>query len=92
MGHIYLSHSNPIAIYAHPVPWDVSHGIPIGMKFPWTSLGLSMGHIYLFHSHPIAIYGRLIPWDVSHGIPTGIPFPWTSLQVSQQNEDRYVGQ
>jgi len=51
-----------------------------------------MGHIYLFHSHPIAIYGRLIPWDVSHGIPTGIPFPWTSLQVSQQNEDRYVGQ
>jgi len=56
MGHIYLSHSHPIAIYAHPIsshPRDVSHGIPIGMTFPWTSLGLSMGHIYLSHSHPI---------------------------------------
>ena len=38
MGHIYLSHSHPIAIYACPIPWDVSHGIPIGMTFPWTSL------------------------------------------------------
>jgi len=38
MGHIYLSHSHPIAIYAHPIPWDVSHGIPIGLPFPWTSL------------------------------------------------------
>jgi len=25
MGHIYLSHSHPIAIYACPIPWD-SHG------------------------------------------------------------------
>jgi len=29
MGHIYLSHSHPIAIYACPIPWDVSHGIPM---------------------------------------------------------------
>ena len=43
MGHIYLSHSHPIAIYACPIPLDVSHGIPIGMTFPWTSLGLSIG-------------------------------------------------
>jgi len=42
-----------------------SHGtFPIGMTFPWTSLGLSMGHTYL--SHPIAIYACPIPWDVSH--------------------------
>jgi len=38
MGHIYLSHSHHIAIYAGPIPWDVSHRIPIGMTFPWTSL------------------------------------------------------
>jgi len=38
MGHIYLSHSHPIAIYACPIPRDVSHGIPRGMTFPWTSL------------------------------------------------------
>ena len=38
MGHIYLSHSHPIAICACPIPWDGSHGIPIGMTFPWTSL------------------------------------------------------
>jgi len=38
IGHIYLSHSHPIAIYACPIPWDVSRGIPIGMTFPWTSL------------------------------------------------------
>ena len=25
MGHIHLFHSHPIAIYACPVPWDVSH-------------------------------------------------------------------
>ena len=23
-----------------PIPWDVSHGIPIGMTFPWTSLAI----------------------------------------------------
>ena len=23
---------------SHPIPWDVSHGIPIRMTFPWTSL------------------------------------------------------
>ena len=22
-----------------PIPWDVSHGIPVGMTFLWTSLG-----------------------------------------------------
>jgi len=38
MGHIYLSHSHPIAIYACPIQCDVSHGIPTGMTFPWTSL------------------------------------------------------
>jgi len=54
---------------SHPISWDVSHGIPIGMTFPWASLGLSMGHIYLSHSHPIAIYACPIPWDVS---------PWDS--------------
>jgi len=40
MGYIiYLSHSHPIAIYACAIPWVVFHGIPIGMTFPWTSLG-----------------------------------------------------
>jgi len=56
MGHIYLSHSHTIAIYACPIPWDVSNGMPIGMTFPWTSLRLCTGHIYLSYSHPIAIY------------------------------------
>jgi len=23
-----------------PIPWDVSHGIPIGTQFPWTSLAM----------------------------------------------------
>jgi len=81
MGHIYLSHSHPIAIYAYPIPWDVSLRIPIGMTFPWTSLGLSMGHIYL--SHPITIYACSIPWDVSHGIPIGMTFPACSADVIQ---------
>ena len=76
MGHIYLSHSHPIAIVACPVP---SH--PMG-RFPWDSHRndipmdkprLSMGHIYLSHSHPIAIYACPIPWDVSHGIPMDKP-------------------
>ena len=38
IGHIYLSHSHPIAIYACPIPWDVSQVIPIVIPFPWTSL------------------------------------------------------
>jgi len=42
MGHTYLSHSHPIAIYACPIPWETSHGIPIGMTFPWTSLGIKL--------------------------------------------------
>jgi len=29
MGHIYLSHSHPIAIYACFIPRDVSRGIPM---------------------------------------------------------------
>jgi len=53
--------SHALAIYACPIPWDVSHGNPMGMTFPWTSLGLSMGHIYLAQSHPIAIYACPIP-------------------------------
>jgi len=57
----FPSHSN--LCLSHLIPWDVSHGIPIGMTFPWISLGLSMGHIYLSHSHPIAIYACPIPWD-----------------------------
>ena len=65
----------PTAIYAYPIPWDVSHGIPIGMTFPRASLGFFMGHIYLSHSHPIAIYAYPIPWDD----PIGMTFPWTSL-------------
>jgi len=48
MGHICLSHH--IAIYACPIPrdshyninMDVSHGIPIGMTFLWTSLALAI--------------------------------------------------
>jgi len=53
MGHIYLSH--PIAIYAYPIPWDVSHGIPIGMTFPWTSLhiGFLSNSICLFALTPV---------------------------------------
>jgi len=43
MGHIYLSHSHPIAIYACPI---LSHGtFPIGMTFPWTSLAIRCIHI-----------------------------------------------
>jgi len=32
----FPSHSN--LRLSHPIPWDVYHGIPIGMAFPWTSL------------------------------------------------------
>jgi len=47
MGHIYLSHSHSIAIYACPIPWDVSHEIPIGMTFPWTIPGCQYaGYFY----------------------------------------------
>ena len=66
---------------SHPIPWDVSHGIPVGMTFPRTSLGLSMGHIYLSHSHPTASSACPIPWDVSHGIPIGMTFPCISLPI-----------
>ena len=45
MGHIYLSYSHPIAIYACPIPWDVSHGIPIGIPFTWTSLVTGQSHM-----------------------------------------------
>ena len=27
----------------HPIPWNVSHGIPTGMTFPWTSLAVHLG-------------------------------------------------
>ena len=53
----YLSVPFPyqfMPVPSNPIPWDVSHGIPIGMTFPWTTLGLSMEHIYLSHSHPIS--------------------------------------
>ena len=26
------------AVPSHPIPWDISHGIPMGIPFPWTSL------------------------------------------------------
>jgi len=66
MGHIYLSHSHPIAIYACPISWDVSHGIPIGMTFPWTSLVKALrGSLALtlsiknFRVYPISLLSNL---------------------------------
>jgi len=49
MGHIYLSHSHPIAIDACPIPRDVSHGIPIGIPFPWTSLCIGGAMLLIKH-------------------------------------------
>jgi len=34
----------------HPIPWDVSHGIPIAMTFPWTSLQI-WRHMKALASH-----------------------------------------
>jgi len=34
-------------VLPHPIPWDVSHGIPIGMTFPWTSQGISKVECHL---------------------------------------------
>jgi len=68
MGHIYLSDSHPIAIYACPIPWDVSHGIPnrndIPMDKPRVVHGTYLSvpfpsHSNLCLSHPM---GRF-PWD-----------------------------
>ena len=28
------------AVPSHPIPWDISHGIPMGIPFPWTSLNI----------------------------------------------------
>jgi len=39
MGHIYLSHSHPIAIYACPIPWD-SHYIIIILI--WNTIQLKL--------------------------------------------------
>ena len=57
-------HSHCNLCLSGPIPWDVSHGIPIGMTFPWASLGLSLSvpfpsHSNLCLSHPM---GRF-PWD-----------------------------
>ena len=30
-------------VLSHPIPWDISHGIPMGTPFPWTSLGKDEG-------------------------------------------------
>jgi len=32
------SHGKYKCVLSHPIPWDVSHGIPIGMTFLLTSL------------------------------------------------------
>jgi len=39
MGHIYLSHSHPIAIDACPIPWDSHHIIIILM---WNTIQLKL--------------------------------------------------
>jgi len=50
MGRIYLSHSHPIAIYACPISWDVSHGIAIGMTLPWTRLQTLFSEATISHA------------------------------------------
>ena len=30
------------AVPSHPIPWDISHGIPMGIPFPWTSLQIKV--------------------------------------------------
>jgi len=36
---------------SHPITWDVSHGIPIGMTFPWTSLPLAISYNLAIYHH-----------------------------------------
>jgi len=39
MGHFYLSHSHPIAIYACPIPWDPHYIIIILI---WNAIQLKL--------------------------------------------------
>jgi len=66
MRHIYLSHCHPIAIYVCPIPWDVSHGIPIGMTSPWTSLPIRR-HIHVCKS---TFWRSLLTQNAYYSTPT----------------------
>ncbi|CAK8692296.1 unnamed protein product [Clavelina lepadiformis] len=35
-----LVHGTFFSVPSHPIPWDISHGIPVGIPFPWTSLDI----------------------------------------------------
>ena len=41
------SHGKYKCVLSHPIPWDVSHGIPIRISFPWTSLAVPLDSPYL---------------------------------------------
>ena len=45
MGHIYLSHSHPIAIYACPIPWDSHYIIKILI---WNTIQLKLLNLLKF--------------------------------------------
>ena len=34
------------AVPSHPIPWDDSHGNPMGIPFQWTSLQRLLGTLY----------------------------------------------
>jgi len=48
-----LCHWKYECVLSHPIPWDVSHGIPIGMTFLWTSL-------CYWYVHQITIAGQFL--------------------------------
>ena len=48
-----------------PIPWDVSHGIPRGMTFPWTSLRITPSGYTLywkFFHHSRFLSNLRLPW------------------------------
>ena len=65
-----------------PIPWDVSHGIPIGMTFPWTSLSIYHSNLQkpLFTNQSFSTEANIL--DVlrwSRPVTRGRSTPWKNV-------------
>jgi len=60
------SHGKYKCVLFYPIPWDISHWIPIGMTFPWASLCIDPSAVTKVGDHCLRVYLSKIYFLLKH--------------------------
>ena len=77
------------AVPSHPIPWDISHGIPMGIPFPWTSLCVSHAFLLLHQYTQLLCFRISVYPDSESGRPTN-EFKQSAPRLLPEMPDRWL--